>query len=622
MPKKLFWFTFTALFYFILPVFAAESIKNDECLTCHDKLNAKVFENSVHGMAGDCVSCHEDIKEIPHADKLKPVNCASCHESEWKIYFGSDHAKNLKGEPSASACLRCHGDPHTIIPVKDADSPVYRSHVSQVCGSCHEDQKKMDQFGLSQTKPVTSYLDTVHGKAISKGILEAAVCTDCHGAHDISASNNPGSRTYWLNVPKTCAKCHAEAGRLYERGIHAKAVRAGKREAPVCTDCHGEHNILSHKDPASTVHGKNVSEKTCSHCHSAERIAVKYHLPSDRLKTYLNSYHGMASKMGVTTVANCASCHNAHDILPSKDPASSVNHANLAKTCGQCHANAGEQLAMASVHSTPSPEKDKVVYFVTIFYIALIILVLGGMVIHNLIDFIAHLRRDYLKHKHEMRSTRFTLSEIIQHAVLFGAFTVLAYSGFALKYSDAWWAVPFKWFNTTYDLRGVIHRAAAIIFTVLGAYHILYALFTRRGRQQLAKIAPAKKDLKDFSDLLLYNLGRSDKRPRFHKYSYIEKAEYWALIWGSLVMVFTGGLLVFENVILRFFEKWVLDVATAVHFYEAILATSAIVIWHFYFVIFHPDYYPMNWSMFTGKGHEDPDEKTPKKPPQEPPKEV
>ena len=83
-------------------------------------------------------------------------------------------------------------------------------------------------------------------------------------------------------------------------------------------------------------------------------------------------------------------------------------------------------------------------------------------------------------------------------------------------------------------------------------------------------------------------------------YNYIEKSEYWALIWGSVVMVISGGILVFSDFTLKHFPMWVSDLATAVHFYEAILACAAIAAWHFYWVIFDPDVYPMNWAWLTG----------------------
>jgi cytochrome b subunit of formate dehydrogenase len=311
-------------------------------------------------------------------------------------------------------------------------------------------------------------------------------------------------------------------------------------------------------------------------------------------------------------VANCASCHGAHNILPSSDPKSTVNKNNLRQTCSKCHPNAGDQLSEASVHLAPSMSRDRIVYYVTIFYILLIVLVIGGMLIHNLLDFSAKLRAHYRRKHQETSYVKFSRSERLQHLILFGSFTVLAYTGFALKYPEAWWASPFFIFDFKFDIRGTIHRIAALLFTILGIYHTLYAFLTRRGRGQLKMIAPRQNDWKDFIQNNRFNLGLSGQKPHFKRYSYIEKAEYWALIWGSFIMILTGCLLVFENITLRYFPKWMTDVATTIHFYEAVLATLAIVVWHFYFTIFDPDHYPMNWSMTTGKAKKEEEEKPPK----------
>ena len=112
---------------------------------------------------------------------------------------------------------------------------------------------------------------------------------------------------------------------------------------------------------------------------------------------------------------------------------------------------------------------------------------------------------------------------------------------------------------------------------------------------------PNYSDLRDFFQRIFFNLGLSKKAPRFKRFSYIEKAEYWALIWGNAVMIVTGILLWFDNYFVSLLPKGYLDVAGVIHFYEAILASLAILIWHLYSVIFNPHVYPMNPSWLTGK---------------------
>ena len=119
------------------------------------------------------------------------------------------------------------------------------------------------------------------------------------------------------------------------------------------------------------------------------------------------------------------------------------------------------------------------------------------------------------------------------------------------------------------------------------------------------ELALRKKDFSDAVSTVSYNLGTSKEKPSYGRYSYVEKSEYWALVWGSVIMILTGTMLTFENWFMGHWPKWAMDVATKVHFYEAVLATLAILVWHFYFVIFDPDHYPMNWSMVTGKVSEE-----------------
>ncbi len=581
--------------------FAAQEIQNEDCLACHTDIDPAKYAASIHGRRL-CTSCHNDISEIPHQDKPAPAQCASCHHTENDIYQASDHGKAVSLGAPAAGCLSCHGEPHSLLNYRDPASPVFRLNIPKTCGVCHEDQKKMAQYALSERAPLTTYAASVHGKALmEKGLVSSAICTDCHGSHDLHAPSNPNSKIFWKNVPATCGKCHENVMNTYLRSTHGKAAATGKREAPVCTDCHGEHLIKSHLDPTSTVYATTLSEKTCGRCHGSETMNAKYSLPTDRVSSYLNSYHGLAGKMGATTVANCASCHGAHDVLPSSDPNSSVNKNNLSRTCGECHPGAGKQLAKGRVHGTPLAKESHIVFYVTILYILLIIGVIGGMLAHNTLDFSKRFAKYYQKIKQESLYTRFTLQERIQHWILTVTFMVLAYTGFALKYPDNWWNFPFKLVKTNFDLRGSIHKGTAIIFILLLLYHGGYMVLTRRGRMKLRELLPKVKDFKDCFALVCYNLGLSKAEPHFDRYSYIEKAEYWALIWGSVVMILTGAVLTFENFFMRYFPKWALDLATTIHFFEAVLAVLAILVWHFYFVIFAPGTYPLNLSMVLGK---------------------
>jgi cytochrome b subunit of formate dehydrogenase len=137
-----------------------------------------------------------------------------------------------------------------------------------------------------------------------------------------------------------------------------------------------------------------------------------------------------------------------------------------------------------------------------------------------------------------------------------------------------------------------------------GVWHLGY-LATGRGRGFLRDMLPRYHDVKEALQNVGYLLGLRAERPAFDRFSYIEKAEYWAVVWGTVIMGVTGFALWYETTALQFVPLWVLDLATLVHYYEAWLASLAILVWHFYSVIFNPDVYPMNWTWLTGRISED-----------------
>lgn len=195
---------------------------------------------------------------------------------------------------------------------------------------------------------------------------------------------------------------------------------------------------------------------------------------------------------------------------------------------------------------------------------------------------------------------RWTRSERVQHWVLAASFVILVISGFALTYPESWWAYPFYAGSDRFDMRGTTHRMAATVYLALCLYHLIYLAATPRGRSQFKALRLSRQDFADLKQQFLYNLGKTTAAPRYGRFTYWEKFEYWALVWGSIVMVVTGLLLWFENLSLRVLPLWFLDLSTIIHFYEAALASLAIVVWHFYFVIFNPDVYPFNFSMCNG----------------------
>ena len=180
------------------------------------------------------------------------------------------------------------------------------------------------------------------------------------------------------------------------------------------------------------------------------------------------------------------------------------------------------------------------------------------------------------------------------------SFIVLVWTGFALKYPDQWWARPLLLWENRWPLRSLIHRSAAVVFILVSVTHALSLALSARLRRHWKELWPRAGDVVEAAGSMAYNLGFRSTPAHRSAHSYIEKAEYWAVVWGAAVMIVTGVMLWANNIMLARLPKSWLDVATSVHFYEAVLAALAIVVWHFYAVIFDPDVYPMDMSWFNG----------------------
>jgi cytochrome b subunit of formate dehydrogenase len=593
---------------------AAQKLKDSDCLTCHGDSTLTTDENgktvslyvdkdklkhSFHGRLFGCVDCHTDVKSLVHDAPPKRITCAGCHEAAQQAYARSMHAKPAKtGAASGATCVDCHGSAHEILTPGNPASPVNHANIPETCGRCHG-QKFITSSNGDSAQAFVSYQASVHGRAIENGSQRAAVCTDCHGAHDILAANEDQSPIYKFNVPATCGKCHGNVTQTFMASIHGQGIARGNGLAPVCTDCHGIHSIKKHEDPNSPVAGQNLSQDTCARCHEGVRLSQEFGLPGNRVSSYMDSYHGLASKGGSVVVANCSSCHGVHNILPSSDPRSTINHANLGATCGQCHKGVTQKFTLTRVHlgdGTQARDIDSVITrWVRLIYVPLIVIVIGGMFLHNVVIWRSKLAAR--RRAHPAMVVRMTVNQRWQHLVLLTSFIILVITGFALKFPNTWFAHVF---GMGEHLRGIIHRLAGVALMSAGIYHAFYVVRMREGQRLFRDILPKPSDGFDALKAMRYYLGLSSEKPEFGRFNYAEKAEYWALVWGTGLMGITGVIIWAKVWVGNLLARWWVDVATAIHYYEAILATLAIVVWHFYQVFFDPDVYPMNGAWWDG----------------------
>ncbi len=319
-----------------------------------------------------CLSCHGkegNTYALPNGDQLN-------------LYISKDVLSHSVHSPLGIECEACHTEittyPHPAVAAQSKRE--FSRTVYTACKKCH-------------SKVYDNNMDSVHAKVASEGKQEAPICTDCHGAHDVQSPDKPRSK-----VSQTCNKCHSDINHLYEGSVHGKALlEDNNNDVPVCTDCHGVHNI---QDPRTEEFRINTPE-LCARCHANKELMDKYGLNSDVYDIYKLSWHGVdvsVYKAKWPTIwhdsAVCTDCHGVHDILKTDDPQSKVNPQNLLATCQECHPDAGPNWTGAwTGHNQISLERTPFVYYTNLFYSSLTPFILWICVIYVVLQII-HLMVD------------------------------------------------------------------------------------------------------------------------------------------------------------------------------------------------------------------------------------
>lgn len=312
-------------------------------------------------------------------DQLTPAEevdmCLGCHglaSSEMKLATGQvmslrvDRAALAKSSHKKLACTDCHADlkgiigahPKKPLPGKRDFAIAY----SEACKKCHFSNYK-------------DTLDSVHRARISAGDLRGAVCSDCHGAHDVTPAAEPRAK-----IALSCGKCHRPISDVYARSVHGRSLIGGSDDVPSCTDCHRSHAIA---DPRAGAWRLKTPE-LCGNCHANEKLMKKYGLSSNVLQTYLADFHGVTVKLSGKSespvVALCTDCHGVHDIARVRDPASKVIKANILATCAKCHPDAkGDFPSSWLSHYQPSLKKAPLVWLIRVAYLIFIPFMIGGL---------------------------------------------------------------------------------------------------------------------------------------------------------------------------------------------------------------------------------------------------
>lgn len=379
------------------------------CTDCHQSHEVVPVDQWQSGDGTDvCVECHTEsgvsltdplqltqiVRDGLFTDTSNSDYCLACHSQpgltmtfengdEVSVAIDPDalHASVHGADNSWQAleCSDCHG-PATY-PHEPTTAESYREYSLQrytSCSRCHENH-------FERT------IDSVHGKALNEGNLEAAICTDCHGAHDTPPPGAPREQ-----ISHTCQQCHSGIFDVYKDSVHGEALLIdSNQDVPVCIDCHGVHDI---NDPNTDL-SRIRSPELCAGCHADEELMSQYDVSTEVFDTYVADFHGTTVELfdpedpdAAVNKAVCYDCHGVHDIRPVDDPESGIK-ANLLHTCQQCHPDATENFPDAwTSHYRPSLEHNPLVYMVDLFYAVIIPVTLGVLSFLVLIDIYRRVR--------------------------------------------------------------------------------------------------------------------------------------------------------------------------------------------------------------------------------------
>ena len=376
---------------------AAPASTNEDCLACHSDTSLKrannspltvdstIFGASIHAPLS-CTDCHQDLAaaELPHAEKLAPAACGSCHDEPQATYGRGIHARARDAGPSLAArCASCHGT-HDIKPASDPASKTSMGNLVTTCAACHGNADIIARGHIAIGDVAAQYHDSIHGKARERsGLVVAPSCVDCHGSHEILPKADANSPVAAARVPATCGTCHEGILHQYDAGVHAAALKSGNPAAPQCATCHTAHTIQR----TDSEPWKLSVTSECGTCHAQV------------VDSFRRTFHGKVNQLGFGRVAACADCHGAHDVQPAANPASSIAKTNLVATCGKCHVGANERFVKYDPHPDPSNyARSPVLWWANRLYTVLIAGCFGFFALHSGLWFFRSKREQRERH--------------------------------------------------------------------------------------------------------------------------------------------------------------------------------------------------------------------------------
>ncbi len=535
----------------------AESVVDSSgCLVCHGDpryqpktssrpwqelyVETVVLASSTHSSI-ECTSCHLTFDTSqPLQEAAIQELCGRCHAQERALQEASVHA-----DPKVATCLDCHspgGSGHDIPALLTAASPAFPKNVPQTCGGCHADEDLMAQYNLNADVYAT-YTDSPHGKVMQLtgsdlDGLNPATCVTCHGSHDVKKADSPSSPvSSTASLARLCATCHRGANENFARSL-AGHKEFTAQESPA--PFYGERFFFV---LTASVVGLGIL-----------MVGLEGFGWLSRGNGNEKGSGGGPSPAGRGPTPKGEAQGNPHN------PGSSGHGASFAVTSppqAKTLPSARPQGSAIQVQDLALPQEI----------------------------------------------LRFDIHQRLQHFVMMASFLVLAFTGLPQKFPD--WGVS-QWLIGMWgglDTARIIHRSAGLIMIVDCLYHLGYISYSTLilKRPFPVWMIPTPKDVADFFQDLQYWFGRSCERPRFGRFSYREKFDYWAIFWGMPVMALSGLILMFPVLATKVLPGEAVSAALIAHSDEAVLAVLWIFIVHLFFVHLNPRFFPLNRAIFTGK---------------------
>ncbi len=531
------------------------------------------------------------------------------------------------------------------------------AEANRACLDCHESPRpgEADAVGLAGVDP-SAWAGSAH---------RDFSCTDCHagyeapGPHELPALAGDeeafvrtlaGARTLGgkraVSAPRAylaCQGCHPGVWEDLRESPHGRWLAKAEPAAvagPTCASCHGSpHQVrpAPGAQDAAALRARDVAlSRRCADCHGDPRFAAAAGLPADVAFEWRDSIHGRLVAIGSTRAPVCTDCHGwrvAQDghrtIAGGAAPASSVHFGDpprdgdaRVRTCGRCHAAAGANFASLQAHK-PWQDTHRVPHFVHVAFSWLTTLTLLFFAFHVSIDFFYELRRRLQKRKEphddpdaSRTVVRFDVHQRIQHWLMLGGVILLGLTGWPLRGAGAVTGAGVTAADVARRVEtsqkflalfggphgaGLVHRVAAVTIMVSALYHLVYLAALASRKRLPMSMVPTLKDARDIRDNILFMLGIGKERPRFDRYMYLEKFDYWAVFWGIVMMVGSGFLFWFPAEFARFLPAWTITAAQVIHGEEATLAILFLFVVHFYNVHLRPSVFPMNWAWLNGR---------------------